>query len=85
MDSKLRPQEIPPGILIIPSGKSDDTYQQGWAVSDPKLEGFERDANGNTTRYMFGMRLSCKVGHSGSNPYYGDCEVNVAVCYKPLK
>jgi len=84
MDSKLRAQEIPPGILIIPSGKSDDTYRQGWAVSDPKLEGFERDANGNITRYMFGMRLSCKVGHPGSNAQVGDCEVNVEVCYKPL-
>jgi hypothetical protein len=74
IDSKLRPQDIPAGILIIPSGKSDDIYQQGWAVSDPKLE-----SNG------FGMRLSCKVGHGGANPYYGECVVDVEVCYRPLK
>ena len=84
MDSQLRPEEIPKGILIIPSGTSDDIYKQGWAVSAPKLEALDRDAKGNITRYVFGMKLSCKVGHSGANPHFGDCVVYVEVCFKPL-
>ena len=85
VNSRLRPQDIPKGIFISPSGKSDDVYHQRWAVSDPKLEALERDGNGKTTRYGFGMRLFCKVGESGANPHFGACQVDVEVCYKPVK
>ena len=43
--SALRAQDIPKGVLIIPYGKSDEIYRQGWAVSDPELKGIEQDAN----------------------------------------
>jgi hypothetical protein len=81
--SAMRPQDIPKGVLIIPHGKSDDIYRQGWAVSDPELKGIERGANGEITQYEFGMKLFCKVGSTGANPHFGDCSVDVDVCYKP--
>jgi hypothetical protein len=85
MNSQMRPQDIPKGILIIPSGKSDNIYEQGWAVSDPKLDALEQDGSGKVTRYGFGIKLSCRVGSTGANPHFGECDVDVAVCYKPMK
>jgi hypothetical protein len=41
--SNMRAQDIPKGILIIPSGESDPVYEPGWAVSDPELKAIERD------------------------------------------
>ena len=35
------------------------------------------------TRYEFGMKLFCKVGSNGANPYFAECTVNAEVCYKP--
>lgn len=81
--SSLRPEDIPKGVLIIPSGKEDKVYQPGWAVSDPKLEIVAQDDTGKITRYQFGMRLLCKVYGQGANPYFAECSVNVEVCYKP--
>jgi hypothetical protein len=83
VQSALRGQDIPKGVLIIPHGKSDDIYHQGWAVSDPELKGIERDANGRITQYEFGMKLFCRVGSTGANPHFGECSVDVDVCYKP--
>jgi hypothetical protein len=81
--SAMRAEDIPKGVLIIPSGKSDEVYQPGWAVSDPELKGIRRDANGKITLYEFGMKLFCKVGNTGANPQFDECSVNVDVCYKP--
>ena len=82
LSSKLRPQDVPKGMLINPYGKSDTVYQQGWAVSDPQLQDI-KDASGKVVRQKFGMRLACTVGHTGANPNFGDCSVGVDVCYKP--
>ena len=82
MRSSLRAQDVPKGILIIPHGKSDELYNQGWAVSDPELKVLQKDESGKVTRYEFGMRLSCHVS-GGPNPNFGDCSVDVEVCYKP--
>jgi len=83
--SNMRPQDIPKGILIMTSGKEDKVYEPGWAVSEPELKGIERDSAGKTTRYEFGLRLFCKVGSGGANPYFAECSVNADVCYKPSR
>ena len=70
--SSMRAEDVPKGILIIPHGKSDEVYEQGWAVSDPQLKALSRDGSG-------------KVGNTGANPQFGDCTVDVEVCYKPLR
>lgn len=80
--SNLRPQDIPKGVLIIPSGKEDKIYESGWAVSDPELKGIQRDDTGKITRYEFGLKLFCAVESNGANPYFAECSVNVDVCYK---
>jgi hypothetical protein len=82
--SSLRAQDVPKGILIIPHGKSDELYNQGWAVSNPELKVLQKDESSKVTRYEFGMKLSCHVA-GGPNPIIGDCSVDVEVCYKPLK
>jgi hypothetical protein len=84
VSSKLRAQKIPKGIYVHPYGKSDDTYEQGWAVSDPDLQEV-KNASGNVVRYKFGMHLYCKVGTTGANPQFGECAVEAEVCYKPSK
>jgi hypothetical protein len=81
--SSMRAQDIPKGLLVIPYGKSDAVYEQGWAVSDPELKGIQRDADGKINRYQFGMKLFCTVGNTGANPNFGECSVDVDVCYKP--
>jgi len=80
--STMRPEDLPKGILVIASGKEDKVYEPGWAVSDPELKGIERDNTGKITRYEFGMKLFCKVGSHGANPYFAECSVNAEVCYK---
>jgi len=80
--SNMRAQDIPKGILIIPSGESDPVYEPGWAVSDPELKATERDERGNITRYQFAMRLFCSVGSNGANPQFAECSENADVCYK---
>jgi hypothetical protein len=82
--SNMQAQDVPKGILIIPYGESDQVYGQGWAVSEPGLKAIARDGNGKVTRYEFGMKLYCNVGATGANPQFGECTVNVDVCYKPL-
>jgi hypothetical protein len=83
--SNMRSQDIPKGVLIITSGKEDQIYEPGWAVSDPELRGIERDNTGKITRYEFGLKLFCTVGSHGANPHFAECSVNVEVCYKPLR
>jgi len=83
--STLRAEDVPKGLLIITYGKSDEVYEQGWAVSDPELKIIEQDASGKVMRYQFGMKLVCKVGITGANPNFGECSVNAEVCYKPAK
>ena len=84
MRSSLRAQDVPKGILIIPHGKSDELYNQGWAVSNPELKVLQKDESGKATRYEFGMKLSCHVA-GGPNPIVGECSVDVEVCYKPMQ
>ena len=83
--SNMRPEDVPKGILVITSGKEDKLYEPGWAVSDPELKGIERDNTGKVTRYELGMKLFCKVGSNGANPYFAECSVNAEVCYKPSR
>ena len=84
--SSMRPQDVPKGILIIPSGVSDNVSHQGWAVSDPELKALDKDASGRVTQYQFGMRLFCNASSSDPNSnYYGECSVQVEVCYRPLR
>jgi hypothetical protein len=80
--SNLSPKDIPKGILIIPHGSND--REKMWSVSEPRLIEIkaEDDSGVSSTRYEFGMRLSCSVK---DNPYAqqgGDCDVEVEVCYK---
>jgi hypothetical protein len=82
--SNLRTQDIPKGIYVHSYGKSDSTYEQGWAVSDPELKEV-KNAEGKVVRYKFGMHLFCKVGTTGANPQFGECAVEAEVCYKPSK
>jgi hypothetical protein len=77
--SNLRPQDIPKGIHITPSGSSD--LEKVWAVSEPQL--IKPDSNGASTRYAFGMHLFCAVQGSPYSQSEGACEVEVQVCYKP--
>lgn len=77
--SNLRPQDIPKGIYITPYGSRQS--EKTWAVSEPKL--VKPDNNGASTRYAFGMHLSCKVHGSSFSQSEGPCEVSVQVCYKP--
>ena len=81
--ANLRPQDIPKGILIIPHGSNDT--DKTWSVSEPQLTASkEEDENGIlSTRYEFGMRLSCSAHGSPYNQQGGDCDVAVEVCYKP--
>jgi hypothetical protein len=83
--SNMRGQDIPKGVLIITSGKEDDVYKPGWAVSDPELKAIERDDSGKVTRYEFGLKLFCAVGSGGANPHFAECSVSAEVCYKPLR
>jgi hypothetical protein len=76
--SNLRPQDIPKGIYITPSGSSD--LEKIWAVSEPQLK---TDNTGGSTRYAFGMHLFCAVQGSPYSQTEGSCEVGVEVCYKP--
>ena len=75
--SKLRPQDIPRGIHIVPYGQSGNG--KAWTVSDPRLKTLP-EADGKT-RYVFGVRLHCTVDEFARQ--FGGCAVNVDVCYKP--
>ena len=75
--SKLRPQEIPKGIHIVPYGQSGDG--KAWDVSDPRLKTLP-EADGKT-RYVFGMRLHCTVDEFARQ--FGGCAVNVDVATNP--
>jgi hypothetical protein len=66
--SSMRAQDVPKGILIIPSGVSDNVSHQGWAVSDPELKALDKDASGRVTQYQFGMRLFCNASSSDQIP-----------------
>jgi hypothetical protein len=77
--SNLRPQDIPPGIHIVPYGRAGDA---GWAVSHPELRVVERLANGRIARYAFSMQLYCMPSDL---PTHAGCDVDVAVCYKPSR
>jgi hypothetical protein len=81
--ANLRPEDIPKGILIIPQGSND--AEKHWSVNEPQLAASKgEDENGiPSTRYEFGMRLSCGVHGSPYNQQGGDCNVAVEVCYKP--
>lgn len=81
--SNMRSQDVPKGVLVIPSGKEDKVYEPGWAVSGPELRAIQQDNTGKTTRYEFGIKLFCSVGGHGANPYFAECSVNADVCYKP--
>ena len=76
--SNLRPQDIPKGIHIIPSGSSD--LEKVWAVSKPQLRKIKDETS---TRYAFGMHLFCSVHGSPYTQTEGACNVEVQVCYKP--
>jgi hypothetical protein len=77
--SKLRPQDIPKGIHIVPDVQSD--AGKSWALSDPRLK--EHRTPFGKTRYVFGMRLVCTISEYARQ--FGDCAVNVDVCYMPKK
>ena len=80
--TNLRPEDIPKSILIIPYGSRDKI----WAVSEPQLTKIkeEDDDDGiSSTRYQFGMHLTCSVHGSPYSQQTGDCDVAVEVCYKP--
>jgi len=77
----LRPQDIPKGIVIIPHGTND--HDTTWSVSEPRLTTIKEGDGTASTRYEFGMRLSCRVQTSPFNQQGGDCYVEVEVCYKP--
>ena len=81
--SNLRPQDVPKGIFISPSGSRDNLVR--WAVSEPKLVALERDENGTVTQYGFGMHLSCSIEGSDFDRQVGGCSVDVVVCFKPKK
>ena len=81
--TNLRPQDVPKGILIIPSGSRD--YPVRWAVSEPKLTAFERDKNGTVTQYEFGIHLFCSMESSEFDRQTNACNVDVVVCFKPMK
>lgn len=78
--SNLRPQDVPKGIRITPSGSSD--LGKVWAVSEPQLKVIKED-NGTSARYAFGMHLFCSVPDSHFGQTRGGCDVAVRVCYKP--
>ena len=73
--SDLRAEDIPKGILIIPSGTT--SLGKGWAVSKPELKQVQ-------SHQLFGMKLYCTTG-GGAYDNMGGCEVQVDVCYKPKK
>ena len=75
--SKLRPEDIPRGIHIVPDVQSD--LGKSWAVSDPLLK--EHETLMGKTRYVFGMRLSCTMSEYAEQ--FGGCAVNVDVCFMP--
>jgi hypothetical protein len=77
--SKLRPQDIPSGIHIAPDVQND--LNKSWAISDPTLK--EHQTPWGKTQYVFGMRLSCTISEYARQ--FGDCAVNVDVCYMPKK
>ena len=77
--SKLRPQDVPKGIHIVPYGQGENG--KAWVVSDPRLKTVP-EADGKT-RYVFGMHLHCTVDEFARQ--FGGCAVNVDVCYKPPK
>jgi hypothetical protein len=82
-NTNLRPQDVPKGILIIPTGSRD--YPVRWAVSEPKLTAFERDKNGTITQYEFEMHLFCSMETSEFDRQTNSCNVDVVVCFKPMK
>ena len=82
--SNVGPQDVPKGILIIPSGSRDPLLR--WAVSEPRLVALERDKNGTVTQYGFGMHLFCSVeGSDFARQTEAGCTVDVVVCFKPKK
>jgi hypothetical protein len=83
VQSSMRPQDVPKGLHLIPFGRDEPIYEQGWAVSDPELKALARDASGKVTRYEFGMKLRCSA-RVPSGPRAAECSVGVDVCYRPL-
>ena len=75
--SKLRPEDIPTGIHIVPYGQDDEG--KAWDVSDPKLK--TASETEGKTRYVFGIHVHCTVEEYARQ--FGGCAVNVDVCYKP--
>jgi hypothetical protein len=84
IQSSMRPQDVPKGFHLIPFGRDEPLYVQGWAVSDPQLTALDRDSNGKVTRYEFGMNLHCSARTPGTQRA-AECSVAVDVCYKPLR
>jgi len=76
--SDLLAKDIPKGIYIITFGST--LNDNGWAVSAPRLT-----TVGEPARYQFGMKLYCISSGSTPDMNKGGCNVNVDVCYKPLK
>lgn len=83
VSSSMRPQDVPKGLYLIPYGKSESIYEQGWAVSDPELKAINRDASGKITRYEFGMKLFCNARKGAHHAV--ECSVGVDVCYRTLR
>lgn len=73
----LTADQIPKGILIIPSGNEGNGSR--WAVRHPTLEAAGYDDNDTVTQWKFTIYMYADggsfVGAAGSN-------VNVQVCYK---
>jgi hypothetical protein len=82
VQSSMRPQDVPKGLHLIPFGRDEPLYEQGWAVSGPELKALARDASGKVTRYEFGMKLFCSARVLGGQRA-AECSVAVDVCYKP--
>jgi hypothetical protein len=77
-------------FLLLPAlNSAQSNCPQGFVYvgalsGKPQLTAIKDHKNGiPSTRYEFGMRLSCSVHGSPYNQQGGDCDAAVEVCYKP--
>jgi hypothetical protein len=83
--SDMRAVQIPPGIHLIPGGRSGGAW---WSIDNPKLEAASVDEHNNVSQWKFKIDLYANSGGRVASPPSGRgggqaaSDVRVRVCVK---
>jgi hypothetical protein len=83
--SDMRAVQIPPGLYLIPGGRSGGGW---WSISNPKLEAVAVDEHNNVSQWRFKLDLYANSGGRAASPQparggaQAASDVRVRVCVK---